>query len=341
MTPRRTDRVRDAVRRVIADALAAKSSADPYDVAKARWGAAAPSFIDEEKALIGGIGVGEGDLVAVETALFDVVMDASIIGRIGPRTVPPNTKVSGVDDGAVSAWVGEGIAKPVSALALSGETLGIKKIASLCVVSNELLKSNTPAAETLIRDALTASVVQGLDTKFLSDDVASASAPAGILNGVSAIAGNSDVAYSLRALCDAFGGQLDRAIFIARPSVYASMVSATFARIGLRDGFLMGAPAYVSRYAPEGFLILADPQLIAVAMDGVAVSTARDASVEMQSAPTQFSDATTSPQSAGAQMVSLWQTQNVGLKAEVLANWSVASNGATALDASAWLGGSP
>jgi hypothetical protein len=114
-------------------------------------------------------------------------------------------------------------------------------------------------AENLIRDDLTRAVAAALDTTFLSADAVDDATPPGILNGIVAITANADIAHSLRGLLDDFSGDLSRAVFVATPSVYAAMTSATYLRVGLRDGMLMNAPALVSKYAPASSSLLVTP----------------------------------------------------------------------------------
>jgi hypothetical protein len=163
VTPRKLDRQRDATRRIIAGALAAKHGAsDPVAIGLNRWGSGCPTFdLDlEQRAAVGAIGSGDG-LVANETAILDLVTETSLVGRLGLRAIPPNAKVGAVDSGAASASVAESLAKPVGRLSLSSETLTIKKLVSLCVISEELLAANDPRAEDVIRSDLVRSVTMG------------------------------------------------------------------------------------------------------------------------------------------------------------------------------------
>jgi hypothetical protein len=152
MTPRKSDLVKRDVRRLIARTLAEQRGENPADIALRRSGHDAPNFIEEEKSLVGGIA--DDHLVAHSTAILDLILEQSIVGRLAPRAVPVNSRVAAVDTGAIAAWVGTGRPKALSRLVNSVEQLSIKKLAALVVVSEELLASNTPAAESVIRDDL-------------------------------------------------------------------------------------------------------------------------------------------------------------------------------------------
>jgi hypothetical protein len=98
------------------------------------------------------------------------------------------------------------------------------------------LRANSAVAEAVIGNDLVRACAEAIDRKFLSDEAISDASPPAILSGISAISGNSDIAYSLRALLESLGGSLERAVFVARAATYASMMSANFPRIGIPDG---------------------------------------------------------------------------------------------------------
>jgi hypothetical protein len=216
MSPRKSDRVRDATRRIIAEVLASKDHRDPYPIAERRWGSEAPNFYERDP--VGGLETAGSGLITNETALLDLVLETAIIGRLGLRSVPPESRVASVDTGVVAQWSGEGQAKPLGKMTLSAATLTAKRVAAMCVVSNEVLAQNSPSAEGIIRDDLVRAVSAVLDEKFLSDDMGSDVAPAGILDDVSPVVANADIAHSLRGLLDDFDGDLSRAVFVARPA---------------------------------------------------------------------------------------------------------------------------
>jgi hypothetical protein len=104
---------------------------------------------------------------------------------------------------------------------------------------------------------------------------------------------------------------------------------------------LLNAPALVSSFAPEASLLLINPLCVGLALDAIEVTSTRNASIELDSAPNQQSDEGASPQSTGANLVSMFQTNSLGLRAEIMVNWSVASSAINVLDMSIWSGGSP
>lgn len=73
-----------------------------------------------------------------------------------------------VASGATGGDIGEGQPKAVTQVLLEPEALVSKKAVALCAVSNESLKSNSPAAERVVRRELDNAVKGALNTAFLS-----------------------------------------------------------------------------------------------------------------------------------------------------------------------------
>jgi hypothetical protein len=124
-----------------------------------------------------------------------------------------------------AAWVAEGGPAPVLQGTLTATSLAPKKLMALSALTNELAERSAEAAEQIISELLTDSVGRALDAKMFSADAATATAPAGLLNGIGATAGTagggqSAMATDLRALTAAVataggGGKL---VVIASPA---------------------------------------------------------------------------------------------------------------------------
>ena len=124
----------------------------------------------------------DGDFSHGETSAYlDLIVEQSTVGRLGLRRVPLDSRVTSSDTGAVAHWVGQSQAKPVSKMSLSATPLTQKKVVALCVVANEVLNSNSPEAENLIKADLARSASAGLDEKFLSADAVNDAEPAASL----------------------------------------------------------------------------------------------------------------------------------------------------------------
>ena len=217
MNPRTIDLQRSGLRRAIAGAIADTKGGDPHEIATQRWGSGRPPFVDvlEQRAGVSGVVSGDASPFASESqAFFDSVSADSVVAAMELRRVPFHARLVSVASGATASWTGESQAKPISRMSLGAAVLEPRKVAAIVVVSDELL--NATQGEAVIQNDLKRACSDALDLAFLSDDAASASTPAGILNGVGVTSGGVDVQGSIGALVDDFAGDHRRAVFIAR-----------------------------------------------------------------------------------------------------------------------------
>ena len=155
------------------------------------------------------------------------------------------------------------------------------------------------------------------------------------------MSGGGDVQGSIGALLADFAGDTRRTVFIARPEVYAS-VSTNYPRVGIQNGFLLNAPALVSKFAPADTLILADAGMIALAGGEIEVKASKNANVEMESVPVGRGAEGGSPEGANpVSTVSMFQTNCTALRAEIFVNWAAQPGSVSAMDVSSWAGVSP
>ena len=263
-------------------------------------------------------------------------------GRLPSRKVPFDCRLTSVVVGASASWVKQGAGKPITKAALAAVPLHSRKVVAAVVLSDELLSGGGEAGEALVRNDLGRACTDAVNEAFLSSSADDGETPGGILSGVSVVSGGGDIAGSLAALIDVFQGDLTRAIFIANPGVFAGLSTSGYQRIGLGGGFLMGAVAIASRHAPADRLIIVDPELIAIAGGDVAVRSSKNATVQMDSAPTMAAfDDSSPPTPTATNVVSVYQSNSVGMLVEVRTNWSVQSGGVAAMDVSEWAGTSP
>jgi HK97 family phage prohead protease len=140
------------------------------------------------------------DLVGDETGTFadfvEFLRPQTILGRFGSdgipslRRVPFRVPLVGQTVGGSGYWVGEGNAKPLTALDFARTTLTPLKVANIAVASMEVLRDSSPSAEMLIRDGLVSALRERLDIDFI-DPAKTASAgisPASITNGAPSVA---------------------------------------------------------------------------------------------------------------------------------------------------------
>jgi hypothetical protein len=111
-----------------------------------------------------------------------------------------------------------------------------------------------------------------------------------------------------------------------------------FPDINLNGGNLEGVPVITSEHVPEdtygSFVVLVNAGDIYIADEGeVAVDMSQEASLQMLDNPTNASDSPPVPTT----LVSLWQTNSVGFRAERTINWARRrTEGVAVLDGVHW-----
>lgn len=275
----------------------------------------------------------------------------TIIGQFGTngipslRRVPFNIRVTGQTTGGNGYWVGEGQAKPVTKFDFTGVTLRWAKVANIAVLTEELVRFSNPSAEALVRDALAGALIERLDRDFvdpLKAEVVDVS-PASITNGVVAINSTGTDAASVRAdvkliFAPFIAANIDPtdAVWIMSPSnalklslMANALGQPEFPGITMKGGTFMGLPVIVSSYVQQtgsptlDIVVLVNASDIYLSDDGqVVIDISREASLQMDSAPTNASGDTSSPSApVPTTLVSLWQTNSIGLRAERFINW--------------------
>ncbi|WP_295808915.1 phage major capsid protein, partial [uncultured Nitratireductor sp.] len=297
------------------------------------------------------------DLVGDETSVYadfvEFLRPMTIVGKFGQnsipslRTVPFRTPLIGQTGGGQAYWVGEGKPKPLTAFDFNRNTLDELKVATISVVTEELLRKSSPAADVLLRDALAGAVAERVDTDFI-DPSKSASAgvsPASITNGVSAITSSGNDADAIRedvrALMATFVAAknpptagvwiMSSATALALSLMVNPLGQPEFPGINMNGGTFMGLPVIVSEYfAPVsagGYVALVNASDIYFADEGgVMIDVSREASLQMLDNPT---NDTVTP--TATSMVSMWQTNSVAFRAERILNWSKRRASAVAL----------
>lgn len=213
--------------RSVNDVAARLYPKDAEVIAKA---AVAPIGTDNAGALVGvRVGPFLRSLRARSAAanLFDLSPFNFDLRGAGSITVPA---LAANGDFPNAAWVGEGAPIPVYRGALASVSLVPRKLAALSALTNELAEHSAETAEQVVSDLLQDSVSRALDAKVFSTDAATPIAPAGLLNGVTAITGATGggitaLASDLRALAAAVatGGGGTGLVIIASPAQALTM----------------------------------------------------------------------------------------------------------------------
>lgn len=320
--------VKDFTRAIIARGLSGNTK-EAAEIAVQRWGSESKAA-RIAKAAVGSLTVGSSDLVGAEkvtaSQFFAAVDSGTILGRLGLREVPFDTRMLIAGDGATASWVGEGRAVPVSLADFSGISLKPLKVAALSVQSKELLQSVDPTAESAISAALIKAVRDQLDASFIDPANAGVTdiSPASITNGVSAIpsSGNDAAAIhtDIMALAGAFTGDWSRAAIVMhhKTALALGLLLAMAGRSSILD-----VRWVVSGNVPTDIVVLIDAGDVAFALGPGSIKTSQQGALEMRDDPTN-SAAT----GVATTMVSLWQSNAVAIMALRECNWRTVRDGA-------------
>ncbi len=262
----------------------------------------------------------------------------TIIGRIpNLRKVPFNIKLPRQTTGGNAYWVGQGKPKPLSKIDFDSITLRWTKLATIAVLTEELVRFSNPSAEMLTRDALAGAIVQKSDEDFVDPDKAEVAdtSPASITNGLVAVVSNGNDAESvradIRALFAAFIASnltptngvwiMSSTTALALSLMVNALGQAEFPGITMLGGTFWGMPVVTSESVPTdstgAMVILANASDILLADDGqVVIDASREASLQMDDDPTNDSGVPTP-----TQVVSMFQTNSVAIRAERFINW--------------------
>ncbi|MFK4823763.1 phage major capsid protein [Paenochrobactrum sp. BZR 588] len=299
----------------------------------------------------------------MSSEFVDLLRPQTIIGRIpGLRNVPFNINIPRQTAGSSAQWVGEGKPKPVSSLAFDNIKLGHAKLAGIVVLTDELVKFSNPSAEALVRQDLINTIVQTMDKDFVDPAKAAGAggvSPASITNGVTPVTASGKTADDVRADVKALFGKflsvnmsLSGAVWIMTETQALGLAlllnplgQPEFNGLSINGnsgGTFFGLPVVLSENIPanagsgdplEGAgsrIILAKATEILLADDGqVMLDASREASLEMDSAPS----------GNGSSLISLWQHNMVGIRAERFINWAKRRDGVVQFIDSANYGG--
>lgn len=290
-----------------------------------------------------------GNLVDYQNFMGDFIeylRPSTILGKFGTtqngvsipslKNVPFNIRITGQTSGGTGYWVGQGKPKPLTKFDFSAVTLGFAKVAGISVLADELVRFSSPSAEAIVRDALRDCLVERLDTDLIDPNKAASSgvSPASITNGLTPISSTGNDADAIRRDIQALMAPFIAAnvspsngVFIMSETTALALSLMTnalgqpeFSGLTMLGGRFLGFPVITSQYAAVGsplqnMVIFLNASDIFLADDGqVVIDASREASLEMSDAPTQS-------QPTGASLVSLWQNNLLGLRAERYINW--------------------
>lgn len=315
------------------------------EVAKARYGETSNAYGVLKAAVAAGStasGNWAEDLVGDETSAFadfvEFLRPQTVLGKFGTegipslRRIPFRTPLVSQTAGGAGYWVGEGQAKPLTSFDFNRTTLEPLKVANIAVLTEEVIRDSSPSAEMIVRDALAAALRERLDIDFIDPakaDVTGVS-PASITNGATAIAasgtGDADsIRLDVRSLMATFiaaNNAPTSGVWIMSSNnalALSVMVNALgqseFNGIGMNGGTFFGLPVITSEHVGSNVILANASDIYFADEGGISIDLSREASLQMDNAPD-------NPSTASTVMVSLWQRNLVGIRAERSLNWA-------------------
>ena len=277
------------------------------------------------------------DLLAA--AFLESLRNFAIFDRMLPqmRRVPLRTRVGASSSGASGTTVPQGSVKPISRLTLSSVTIDEQKAVATLVVTNELARFGSIAADNLFSVELSNAVAVATDEQFVT--VLTAGATSNGSSGVTA----EHVRNDLRGMLTQVTTSARSALFLLMTStiakvlsvLHASSGSAAFPGMTPNGGTIGGLTAVVSDGVPSQTMILVDAHQVAAASETVQLSAVTQAVVQLDTGPD-------SPVSGSTVLTSLWQNNLTGLRAErVFGCQKLTSSGVCVLTGANYTGDSP
>lgn len=327
-----------------------RSKGNPYEAAEyaKRWEDSTPHVSRVLKAASTAGSTTDADwaskLVEYDTLtseFVELLRPLTILGRFGAngvpalRRVPFNVRMATQSSGGTYKWVGEGGAKPVGELGIGEITLKWAKAAGIIVVTDELMRLSNPSVEAVVRDDMLRGMAQFSDGQFIDPSIAEVSdvSPASVLNGVTPVTptGTDADAFRLDAgtlLNKFFTASLTPTtgvwIMSNRQAMRLSLMRNALGQKEFPDitplgGILEGFPVIASEAVPDGsdggIIAFVNANDIYFSDDGpVTIDASREASLQMDTAPD-------NPTTSSTVLVSLWQRNLIGIRAERYMNW--------------------
>lgn len=252
------------------------------------------------------------------SAFIDSLKGSSALFTMLPSFVPLPIKgravVSAVN--ANAAITGEGHAKMLTSLNLTGETLDPVKAVGMVIVSAELARMGGDVADAAFRTELRKAAIAAADSKFLA---ILAAAPAAITPLTSSGTTAAAILADMKAMLAGINmGAQSRLFWIVPPRISQAAVTIG-GETGLlfpdmvvtgAGGSMLGIPAIISDEIAFDHLLLIDASQLGGSMDTIALNTFKHATLQLETAPD-------SPPTASTVTVNLWQHNLIGLVAEM------------------------
>lgn len=272
-----------------------KSAIEAGSTANPSW---AGALVDHQVANAGFV----GSLQSI--SVFDALM-ASM------RRMPLRTRIAVATSSATGSNPGEGKPVPVSKLTLAAGSIAPELASALLVLTEETVRSGTAAADSLIAAELRKAVSSATNRPFLAGLMLGS--PSYVAAGTTPATIYADLAKLAGATSPTGSSKLHIVVDAATAASLAFKTTAegllAFPDMTPSGGSIGGVPALVSDDAPQdsngSTVVMVDADAIAAGDDGVTLDSSKAAALQMDD----------SPADGAANLVSMFQTHALALKA--------------------------
>jgi len=221
-------------------------------------------------------------------------------------------------------FVAEGGAIPVGALIIAALGLKPKKAASITAVTKELVAGSPLNVEQSLRTLLGEDLGLAIDAVLLGNAAASASAPAGLLNGVTPLTATAGGGTN------ALLGDIKKLVAAIAPAIRPVLIanSTQAASIGILAHSSL--PVIAAPYLAADQVVAVDAAAFASALGAPDFNVSENPTVHMDTVPLPIGTHG-SPAVVAAPTQSLWQTAAIGLRALIDCDWTLRRAGAAAV----------
>jgi hypothetical protein len=254
------------------------------------------------------------DAMGAASGAADVMKAGLVLDWDGAGTISAPGFVA---SGANSGFVQEGQPIPVRQLAAAAAQLTPAKLASIAVLTREMIQSSN--AEKLIGDALVASSGLALDNVFFGALAATAAQPAGIRYNIAALPPSAST--------DAFGAVFEDTL---------TLINAVSVVGGKGPYLIIGSPGRIMSYAMRtgsertietGLISIMSnamgADVMAIAPNALIAALSADADVETASSATLVMDTAPVAPDTTLATKAMWQTDSIAIKVRWPVTWSL------------------
>ena len=293
------------------------------------------AFMNMKEAVAGGSTATDGwasELVEyrlMANEFIEFLRPKTIIGKLPLRRVPFNITIASQTSGGTAAWVPELGRKPLTKLGTGSISLGHFTAAAIVTFSKQLARFSSPSIEMLVRDDLSGAIINHNDSAFIvhTNTAVPGANPAAVNYGAANGAASGVDADDLRNdIGDALGTMLAsdidaEGIFIVMSPTQALKISLMRNALGQKEfpdmspvgGILEGCAVITSNKVGSGVITILKASEVFLADDGsITVDVSEQASLVM--------DDGGSPEAT--EMVSMFQTNQIAVRAERTINWA-------------------